>query len=186
MKLEESPGDPTEGEAVSADIYSYRAGIIGGSLGGLGMAIVAVVTGVFTGLGVWFPLNLVGATLVRSLQTAPSATLAEFNLAALIAGFVLHMVLSVGLGVVFVTLLPTLPGNPLVWSVIVGGMLWFIAQFAVLPIFNPLMASEVHIPSFFVAHLVYTLTLGVVVLRSEPTWKMPSLSQSRRRTEQRN
>lgn len=184
MKLEESPGDLTEGQAVSAPIYSYKAGIIGGLLGGLGMAVVAVLTGVAIGVGVWFPLNLVGATFVRSLQTAPHATLTEFNLVALLAGFVLHMVLSGTLGVAFVALLPTLPGNPLVWSVLVGGILWFIVQFAILPIFNPLMASEVHVPSFFVAHLVYTLTLGVVMLRSEPVWDMNTLSRGRRRSAQ--
>lgn len=161
-------GDPTEGEAVSAPVYSWRDGVVGGLLGGLVMALVATLTGLVLGIGIWMPLNLVGATVVRSLQTAPPDVLAQFMPVPLIAGLVLHLLLSIGLGLAFVALLPTLPGNKIVWSLVIGAILWAIALFAVLPIVNPLMSEQVNALSFLIAHVLYSLTLGYVIDRSEP------------------
>ena len=62
------PG-PGQGVSVPAMVYPYKAGLIGGALGGAAMVIVAVAYGLLTGR-LWLPVNLVGATVVRDLQTA--------------------------------------------------------------------------------------------------------------------
>jgi hypothetical protein len=152
-------------EVVPAWVYPYRVGIVGGVLGGLAMVIVALAYGLWSGQGPWLPVNLIGATLVRDLQTLPIEQLGQFNLAALIVGLILHGVLSVGLGFVFALLLPTMPGPPLIWSLTVGPLLWMIASVLALPILNPVMAERVEVSSFFVAHLVYGLVLGAYVTR---------------------
>jgi hypothetical protein len=95
----------------------------------------------------------------------PLEELAQFNLAGLIAGLVLHGLLSVGLGFVFALLLPTMPGPPLIWSVTVGPLLWVLASVLAMPMVNPVMAAHVEVSSFFVAHLVYGLVLGWYVTR---------------------
>lgn len=161
-------GDPTEGQAVSAPIYAVRDGVIGGLLGGIIMALVAMITGLAPGSGIWMPLNLVGATIVRRLQTAPPETLEQFMMVPLITGAILHLILSVGFGIAFVVLLPTLPGNKIVWSLIIGAILWAIALFAVLPLLNPLMLRLVNVPSFLIAHILYSLPLGYIIETSEP------------------
>jgi hypothetical protein len=51
-------------------VYPYRAGVVGGALGGLAMVGVALVYGLWSGHGVWLPVNLIGATIVRDLQGA--------------------------------------------------------------------------------------------------------------------
>jgi hypothetical protein len=146
--------------AVPAEVYPYSAGLVGGVLGGLAMAAVAVVTGLIMGIGPWYPLNLVAAAVMRPLQTASSEVLSQFNPAALGIGFVLHMLLSLGIGGLFALLLPTLPGRPWLWSAVIGPALWLVAQFAVLPALNPLMSAVVWQPSFLAAHVVYGLVLG--------------------------
>jgi len=146
-------------------VYPYRAGVIGGALGGLAMVAVALAYGIWSGYGVWLPVNLIGATVVRDLQGASIETLSQFNLAALIAGLVLHFTLAVGLGFVFALLLPTLPGPPIIWSLTVGPLLWSIASLLALPIINPIMAQNVEVSSFFIAHLAYGLVLGTYVSR---------------------
>lgn len=152
--------DITEGVGVPAEIYPYSAGVVGGVLGGAAMAVVAVATGLLIGRGPWYPLNLVAATVLRSLQTAPPEVLAQFSLTALVVGFILHMVLSTSIGFLFALLLPTLPGPPWIWSLTIGPALWFAAQFVVVPAVNPVMSTSVWLPSFFVAHLIYGLVLG--------------------------
>jgi len=147
-------------DSVPAWVYPYKVGVTGGALGGLVMVAVAIMYGIFSGRGVWLPVNLIGATLVRDLQGASIETLSQFSSAALVAGLLLHAAISVGLGFVFAVLLPTMPGPPMIWSLTVGPLLWSIASLLVLPALNPVMAEHVEEGSFFVAHVVYGIVLG--------------------------
>jgi hypothetical protein len=70
------------------------------------------------------------------------------------------------------------PGHPVAWSIIAGGILWVFADIVLLPLLNPRMAELVDVPSFIIAHLAYTLLLGITVNRYK---KMPV--QSARLTE---
>lgn len=149
-----------------AERYAYSSGAVGGLLGSLAMVAVAVVYGVVSGAGIWFPVNLIGATIVPSLQAAAPAELAQFHLAGLLAGLSFHVVLSVLLGLLYAMLLPTLPGRPVLWAVIVGPLLWFAALFTILPVVNPVMQQSVDVTSFAVAHIAYSLILGAWVGRS--------------------
>ena len=152
--------------SVPAMVYPYRIGLSGGALGGVAMLVVALIYGILNG-NVWLPVNLIGATVIRDLQAASFATLSQFNLAALIAGLILHAALSVGLGFIFALLLPTMPGPPIMWSLTVGPLLWGLASLISLPIINPVMNQYVDRPSFFVAHLAYGLVLGWWIARSQ-------------------
>jgi hypothetical protein len=156
----------TEELSVPAWVYPYRAGIVGGAWGGLAMIAVAAIYGISSGQGVWLPVNLIGATLVRNLQTASFEQLTAFNAVALIVGLTLHMALSIGLGLILALLLPTLPGSPLLWAIIIGPLLWGLASVLILPLLNPVMAQYVDHLSFFVAHVAYSLVLGWWIART--------------------
>ncbi len=166
-----SQSDRAAGQAVQqprsvpALVYPYRVGLIGGALGGLAMVAVAVAYGIVSGR-LWLPVNLIGATLIRDLQTASLETMSAFNAPALAAGLALHAALSIGLGFVFALLLPTMPGPPVLWSLTVGPLLWAVASLVALPAVNPAMAAQVDVPSFFVAHVVYGLVLGWWIART--------------------
>ena len=157
---------PPEELSVPAWVYPYRAGIIGGAWGGVAMIVVAIIYGVTSGHGLWLPVNLIGATIVRSLQSAPLEQLSAFNPVVLIVGLTLHMALSIGLGLIFALLLPTFPGSPLLWAIIIGPLLWALASVLILPLLNPVMARNVDHLSFFVAHVVYSVVLGLWIART--------------------
>ncbi|MEW5987264.1 MAG: hypothetical protein AB1791_11560 [Chloroflexota bacterium] len=152
---------PAPQELISPEwVYPYSAGLTGGLLGGAVMALVGIVYGLISGIGVWRPVNLVAATLMRDLQTAPMESVSQFNLAALVVGLVLHLGVSIGLGVVFSFILPALPGRPLYWSWLIGPLLWVGASVAVLPFLNPVMYAHVEWISFILANVLYGLVLG--------------------------
>jgi uncharacterized membrane protein YagU involved in acid resistance len=153
--------------ALPNEIYPYHAGVTGGLLGGAAMAIVGILTGVLLGYGPWYPINLLAATAIREFQTMSPEQLAEFSLPGLFVGTILHLTISVAIGLLFTVLLPMLPGHPLLWSLIAGGVLWVFADVVLLLPLNPIMASLVNVPSFIVAHLVYTIILGLWVSRYE-------------------
>ncbi|MGH7963509.1 MAG: DUF6789 family protein, partial [Candidatus Binatia bacterium] len=86
---------------------------------------------------------------------------------AAIVGTVIHIVISSILGLIFDTILPTLPGSSLVWGVIVGLLLWAGAQYAALPLVNPRMVELVNQPTFLLANVVYSVVLGWWVSRAD-------------------
>jgi len=153
--VEESVPAPDWFHRGPALVYPYRAGLIGGALGGLAMIAVAVAFG------------------------APLETLTQLNAAALTGGLFLHAAISMGLGFVFALLLPTLPGSPVLWSLPIGTLLWSLAGLMALPLLNPVMVDAVDVPSFLVAHLVYGLVLGAWIART-PKIRADRLSNSHR------
>ena len=152
--------------SVPSHVYPLRAGAIGGALGGVAMALTAVIYGALWRGSPWLPINVVAATFLRDLQSASPEQLAAFNANALILGALMHVALSLGLGVLFVLLLPTLPGTPVFWAITIGPLLWVVATVITLPLINPLGERIIDWPSFIVAHLAYGLVLGFHVVRT--------------------
>ncbi len=140
--------------------YPYRAGIIGGLLGGVAIAAAGILYGLMSGIGPWLPINLVAATVLRNMQSQSVEVLKQFNLLALIVGAVIHLLMSIGLGLIFAFILPTLPGRPLYWGPVIGPILWIGALVAVLPLINPVMAAQVEWVSFAIGNILYGLVLG--------------------------
>lgn len=141
-------------------VYPYPAGILGGLLGGAAVALVGAAYGLISGIGLWAPVNLVAAVLLRDMQAQSMGTISQFNLPALMVGLIIHALMSVTLGVMFVFILPALPGRPLFWGPVIGPLLWVGAFVAALPIINPIMAANVEMVSFTIANLAYGLVLG--------------------------
>ncbi len=153
-------------EQIPAEIYPYSAGVVGGLLGGLAMIPVALGYGLLSGKGIWYPVNLIAATLIRAWQQATPAELSQFHLEGLLVGLLIHLAMSVVLGLLFAIMLPGLFWTPLFWVFVVGPILWGGAIFAGLPLLNPVMARYVDLPSFAVANIVYSLVLGLRVIQT--------------------
>lgn len=141
-------------------VYPYSAGVLGGLWGGLAMIPVALTYGIISGHGIWYPVNLIAATLIRSWQQDSVDQIVQFSFLGLGIGLAIHMLMAVLLGLAFAILLPTLPGSPILWALIVGPLLWAGAIFAGLPLFNPVMAEYIDWPSFAAANIVFSLVLG--------------------------
>lgn len=142
------------------------SGVYGGLAGGLAMIPVALVYGIASGHGIWYPVNLIAATLFRSWQQASVSQLTQFNYGGLVFGLSIHLVVSMALGFIFAILLPALPKSPIFWAFVVGPVLWAAATFAALPLFNPVMSQYIDWMSFAVANIVYSFVMGVWVART--------------------
>ncbi len=151
---------------IPTEVYPYMSGIYGGLLGGFAMIPVALAYGIISGHGIWYPVNLIAATLLRSWQQASVSQLSQFNYGGLVFGLSIHLVVAMALGLLFVILLPTLPRSPLFWAFVVGPVLWAGATFAALPLVNPVMAQYIDWTSFAVANIVYSFVIGLWVART--------------------
>ncbi len=151
----------------SENVYPYRVGIMGGLVAGAVMALAMALWGAMSGHSVWYPVNMIAATVLRPLQNASPAEIESFMPAAALVGTLLHGLISIFLGMIFNTLLPTLPGSALVWGVIIGLLLWVSAQYALLPLINPMMDQLMYEPTFLLANVAYSLVLGWWVNNAE-------------------
>ena len=144
-------------------VYPYTAGIVGGLLGGAVMVIPALIYGFVSGYGPWYPVNLIAATVLPQMQTMTPQQLAAFDPAALLIGLAIHLFVATALGLIFAMLLPTLPGHPVWWAIIIGPLLWIAATIVILPVINPIMAKLIDLPSFGAANILYGLVMGLWV-----------------------
>lgn len=161
--------DQSDSRAVAADrelhaiypewVYPYSAGIFGGLIGAIGVALVGLGYGVYSG-NVWLPVNLVAAAILRNLQDRPVSEIAQFDLAALFVGLGIHALTSITLGLMFSFILPALPGRPLYWGPVIGPLLWVGAYVAALPLLNPVMIQNLEIISFTLANILFGVLLG--------------------------
>ena len=70
------------------EIYPISAGVKGGLAGGLAMTVLAVLYGVISGHGIWYPINLLSAGFFPARVTTEQ--IAAFHWDALIIATILH------------------------------------------------------------------------------------------------
>lgn len=139
-------------------------GAAGGAVGGLLMAIWSMTAIALTGTGFWTPINLIAHTAF------PSAPLGgTFSAPALVIGLVIHFAVAIGFGVVFAALMTPARGRrPTTatsagFGLVYGLVIWLVMHFAVWPAADVVAASAFSLWVFAVGHLIYGLSLGLLV-----------------------
>ena len=85
----------------------------------------------------------------------------------LVLATLIHALTSLGVGMFFGVLLPTLPRWPIFWGGIVGPILWTGAIYSFMGVLNPSLARQVDWKWFIASQFAYGLVMGIVVTRSE-------------------
>lgn len=132
-----------------------RHGAIGGLIGGIVMAMVAMLYTLVAQGDLLAPLKQMGATFFTSDPGSAGS---------LIAGLMLHMMMSVIFGIVFALMVKGRAAGfgPLV----VAGMIfiaveWAIARFVVLPVVDPPLVVTFGAVGGIIAHAMYGAVLGL-------------------------
>jgi hypothetical protein len=151
-------------------VHPISAGIKGGICGGLLMPLPAMIWGLLSGHGIWYPINLLAGMVNAGLGNMPVAELEKFKPPLFLVGLVLHAVMSLVLGLMYGVLLPTLPATrfgQLVWGGLLMPLLWTGASYSLMGVVNPLMQKSVDWPWFIASQFVFGITAAVVVIRTE-------------------
>jgi hypothetical protein len=148
-------------------VHPISAGIKGGLLGGLLMPIPALLWGLISGHGIWYPVNLL-AGMVIALDDRPVAELERFHFSLFLAGFVIHAVMSAAMGLIYGVLLPTLPyiHRSLAWGGLLMPMLWTAVSFPLMSIVNPVLHRGVSWPWFILSQFLFGVVAGPVVMQA--------------------
>src|ERR1700726_1471191 len=83
---------------IPVEVHPYWTGVYGGLVGAVAMAVVAMLFGLIAQGSIWYPINLLAAGILPSLDHASTAQLRQFSEAGLIAGSFIHLTTSVFVG----------------------------------------------------------------------------------------
>ena len=101
------------------ETYPVSAGIKGGVAGGFAMAVLACLYGLLTQGSVWYPINLLAATVYAQSLQFGSIPLSAFHLSSFCIAFVIHLIASVLVGLLYGAMLPMFPRRP----ILLGGII---------------------------------------------------------------
>jgi uncharacterized membrane protein YagU involved in acid resistance len=147
----------------------FRAGALGGLAGGALMPLPAVLWSLANRHGIWYPVNLLAGMVVPGMGEVPREQLEQFHGDWLATALVIHLLLSIGFGLVYGLLLPKLPSIPasVAWGGLLMPLVWTAAAFSLMGVVNKVLQQYVNWPWFIVSQFVFGVAAAVVVHRSE-------------------
>ena len=153
------------------EIYPVSAGVKGGVAGGVAMAVLAMLYGIVSGHGIWYPINLLSVGFFPTIQT--TAQIAAFNGNSLIIASLIHVVTSLLVGLLYGVALPMFPRHPILFGGVIAPLLWSGLLHSVLDVINPVMNQRIDWPWFVISQIAFGIVAGIVVSRQEriATWQ---------------
>jgi hypothetical protein len=164
------PGMPGHRFRLPEKVHPISAGVKGGIVGGLLMPIPALLYSLLAGHGLWLPINLLAGMVVPDFDSRTIEQLEAFSFSALLVGVVIHVIISLSIGLIYGVLLPTLPpipGGPVIWGGLVMPLLWTAFSYLLMGAINPALQEHVNWYFFVLSQLVYGIAASIVVIRSE-------------------
>jgi hypothetical protein len=165
---------------IPVEVQPISAGIKGGIVGGVAMAIIALLYGLLFQRSIWYPINLLSAAAMPRMASADTATLRAFSGPALLLGFIAHGVISVLAGLLYALILPMLPRRHMLWGGLVAPLLWTGLIWALLGVINPALNARVDWTWFIASQIAFGLAAGYVVARAQPVATMQTGSLAAR------
>jgi hypothetical protein len=149
------------------ETYPISAGIKGGLAGGVAMAVLACTYGLFKAGSIWYPINLLAATVyAESLKLGP-AQLNSFHAGSFAIAILLHCIGSIFVGLLYGAMLPMFARRPIVLGGLIGPVLWSGLLYSIMELLNPILASRISWAWFMASQIAFGVVAGIVVLRQE-------------------
>ncbi len=150
-------------------VHPISAGIKGGLIGGLVMPLPALAYGLLSRHGIWWPVNLLVGMVIPGIGRMTTSELEQFHPGLLVAGVLIHIVVSLILGLIYGVLMPTLPDlrKPIAWGALLMPLFWTAVSFIALGIMNPDVRDSVAWFWFAISQLVFGIVAAVVFMSRE-------------------
>jgi hypothetical protein len=162
------PGMPGYRLRLPQDVHPISAGLKGGIAGAAAMPVPALLWGLLSGHGFFYPVNLLAGMVLPGAGTMTVAELEQFHASFFVVALVIHIAMSIVIGLVFGVILPTLPEirPPIAWGGLLMPVVWTAASYVAMRAINPAVPGKVSWPWFIISQLVFGITMPAVVLGS--------------------
>ena len=153
------------------EIYPITAGVKGGLAGSVAMAALAGLYGLISGHGLWYPINLLAVGFFPERSTM--AQISAFHLQSLIVASILHLLVSVLVGLLYGAMLPMFPRRPILLGGVIAPIMWSVVIHSILEAVSPVMNQRINWLWFAISQIGFGLVAGIVVSRQARvrTWQ---------------
>src|SRR5215510_4532741 len=156
--------------------YPVSAGVQGGWAGGVAMAVLACAYGLLKAGSIWYPINLLAATVYAQSLKFDSAQLNSFHADSFAIAVILHGIGSTLVGLLYGAMLPMFARRPIVLGGLIAPVLWSGLLYTIMELLNPLLASRINWFWFMASQIAFGVVAGIVVLRDSPRPTLENVS----------
>jgi len=149
------------------EIYPVSAGIKGGLAGAAAMAVLACLYGFLKQGSIWYPINLLAATVYAQSLQFGARPLIAFHLSSFLVAVLIHLVTSLLVGLLYGAMLPMFPRRPILLGGIVTPILWTGLLHSILGLLNPMLNQLISWPWFIASQFAFGIVAGLVVFRQQ-------------------
>ena len=162
------PGAKGHRVYIPVEVHPYTAGLLGGIIGGVGMAIIACLYGLIAQGSFWYPINLLAAAAIPSLANAGVAELNTFHFTGFVVALITHGGISLLVGLLYAAILPMMPSRfTAFWGSFLAPVLWTALVASMLKLINPALNSRIAWGWFIASQVAFGLITGYVVAHSK-------------------
>jgi hypothetical protein len=168
---------PVTGELVRAwlpvETYPISAGLKGGLAGSVAMAVIACSYGMLKVGSIWYPINLLAATVYAQTLSLGSERLNSFHADSFAIAVILHGLGSLLVGLLYGAMLPMFARRPIVLGGLIAPVLWSGLLYSIMDLLNPLLARRIDWWWFTASQVAFGIVAGLIVVRQSrvPTWE---------------
>ena len=147
--------------------YPVSAGIKGGLAGSVAMAVLACLYGLIGHHSIWYPINLLAATVYSQSHLFATTSLTSFHLVSFLLAAAIHLLTSLLVGLLYGAMLPMIPRRPIILGGIVAPILWTGILHSIMGLLNPLLNQLISWPWFVASQFGFGIVAGLVVVQQE-------------------
>jgi hypothetical protein len=145
--------------------HPRSAGLKGGLAGGVAMAVLACAYGVVKAGSIWYPINLLAASVYAESVKLGASQLNAFHLDSFAVALALHALLSAFVGLLYGAMLPMFAHRPILLGGLIGPVLWSGLLYSMLSLLNPMLESHIDWLWFMASQAAFGIVAGLVVMR---------------------
>jgi hypothetical protein len=156
--------------------YPVSAGVKGGLAGSVAMAVLASAYGVLEAGSIWYPINLLAATMYAESLRLGSMDLYAFHASSVAIAVLIHGLVSTLVGLLYGAILPMFPRRPILLGGLIAPILWSGLLYSFLGLVNPLLASRIDWPWFMASQVAFGVVAGLIVAQESKLTTRENLS----------
>ncbi len=145
--------------------HPVSAGVRGGLAGAVAMAVIACTFGLLKVGSIWYPINLLAASIYEQSAILQPSQLNSFHLGSFGVALLIHVIVSTAVGLLYGAMLPMFPRRPILLGGLIGPVLWSGLVYSMLSLVNPLLESHIDWVWFVASQVGFGVVAGLVVVR---------------------
>jgi hypothetical protein len=155
------------------ETYPISAGLKGGLAGSVAMAVIACSYGMLKAGSIWYPINLLAATVYAQTLSLGPERLDSFHADSFAIAVILHGLGSLLVGLLYGAMLPMFARRPIVLGGLIAPVLWSGLLYSIMDLLNPLLARRIEWWWFTASQVAFGIVAGLIVVRQSrvPTWE---------------